>query len=157
MGVSGCGKSTVAGLLAAHLGWDLVEGDDLHPPANVAKMRSGVPLTDADRIPWLRRIAAWIAEHVESERDGVVTCSALRRAYRDVLRDDHVVFVHLDGTRDHLLARLAGRHGHFMPVALLDSQLSTLEPPGPDEQAIRIDISSGPAEQADRIVEELDS
>src|ERR1700760_2373644 len=99
MGVSGCGNSTVAGLLAAHLRWDLAEGDDLHPAASVAKMRSGIALTDADRIPWLERIAAWVAEHVESGRDGIVTSSALKRSYRDLLRGGHdgVVFVYLRG------------------------------------------------------------
>ncbi len=155
MGVSGCGKSTVGGVLAGRLGWDLGEGDDLHPPANVAKMASGHPLTDDDRWPWLALVRQWIDERVTAGTPGVITCSALKRSYRDVLRSQHVVFVHLTGTREQLLARLAGRHGHFMPAALLDSQLADLEPPGPDEQAISIDIGPSPAVQAATIVDKL--
>jgi gluconokinase len=157
MGVSGCGKSTVAGLLAAHLGCDLAEGDDLHPPANVAKMRSGVALTDADRLPWLERIAAWIAEHVESGRDGVVTCSALKRSYRDQLRGDNgkVVFVYLRGTKELIAQRLAVRHGHYMPAALLDSQFADLEPPAADEPAITVDIGPPALEIAQRVLQAI--
>jgi carbohydrate kinase (thermoresistant glucokinase family) len=155
MGVSGCGKSTVAGLLAARLGWDLVEGDDLHPAANVAKMRSGIALTDADRLPWLGRIAAWIAEHVESGRDGIVTCSALKRSYRDLLRggNDGVVFVYLRGTKEVIAQRLAVRHGHYMPAALLDSQFADLEPPGADESAITVDIGPPALEILRRVLQ----
>jgi carbohydrate kinase (thermoresistant glucokinase family) len=157
MGVSGCGKSTVAGLLAAHLGWDLIEGDDLHPPANVAKMRSGVALTDADRIPWLARIAVWIVEHVESGRDGVVTCSALKRSYRDLLRggNDGVVFVYLRGTKELIAQRLAVRHGHYMPAALLDSQFADLEPPAADEPAITVDIGPPAPEIVRRVLQAI--
>jgi carbohydrate kinase (thermoresistant glucokinase family) len=157
MGVSGCGKSTVAGLLAAQLGWDLAEGDDLHPPANVAKMRSGVALTDTDRVPWLARIAAWIAERVESGRDGVVTCSALKRSYRDRLRggNDGVVFVYLRGTKQLIAQRLAVRHGHYMPAALLDSQFADLEPPGADEPAITVDIGPPAAEIVRRVLQAI--
>ena len=93
MGVSGCGKSTVAGVLAGRLGWDLGEGDDLHPAANVAKMAAGHPLTDEDRKPWLELVASWIREHTDAGRPGIITCSALKRSYRDVLRGDDVVFV----------------------------------------------------------------
>ncbi len=152
MGVAGCGKSTVGRVLADRLGWDFGEGDDLHPAANVAKMAAGRPLTDGDRRPWLALVRGWIDEHVAAGQPGVLTCSALKRAYRDVLRDPHVVFVHLSGGRAQLAARLAARRGHYMPVALLDSQLADLEPPGPDEQALTVDIAAPPADQAARIV-----
>jgi gluconokinase len=156
MGVSGCGKSTVGGLLAGRLGWQLEEGDDLHPPENVAKMAAGSPLTDADRLPWLERVAAWITARVNAHEPGIVTCSALKRAYRDALRAgntaEHVVFVHLRGTKDQIAARLAARHGHFMPGTLLDSQFQTLEPPGVDERSITVDIGPPAREQADQIV-----
>ncbi|HEY2297395.1 MAG TPA: gluconokinase [Jatrophihabitans sp.] len=155
MGVSGTGKSTLAGMLAARLDWDLCEGDDLHPPENIAKMAAGIPLTDADRIPWLERVGAWIREHVDVGRSGIVTCSALKRSYRDVLRGPDVRFVWLDGTRDQLVARLTARVGHYMPVALLDSQLDALEPPGTDENAIRVDIAAPVAEEADEVVAAL--
>ncbi|WP_375479718.1 gluconokinase [uncultured Jatrophihabitans sp.] len=155
MGVSGCGKSTVGGVLHGRVGWPLCEGDDLHPPANVAKMAAGHALTDEDRRPWLALVRAWIDARVAADGAGLVTCSALKRAYRDVLREPHVVFVHLDGTREQLLARLAGRHGHFMPAALLDSQLATLEKPDADEQAIRVDIAAPAAVQANEIVDIL--
>ena len=117
MGVSGCGKSTVAGVLAGRLGWDFGEGDDLHPPENVAKMAAGHPLTDDDRWPWLERVAQWIREHTDAGRPGIITCSALKRSYRDILRGDHVVFVYLHGTREQIATRLAARHGHYMPAA----------------------------------------
>lgn len=155
MGVSGSGKSTVGGVLAGRLGWDLGEGDDLHPEANVAKMAAGHPLTDADRWPWLDRVRGWIDEHVAAGRPGIITCSALKRAYRDVLRDPHVVFVHLSGTREQLASRMTARQGHFMPVALLDSQLADLEPPGEDEQALHVEIGPNAAAQAQLIVDEL--
>lgn len=155
MGVSGSGKSTVVGGLADRLGWDVAEGDDLHSSANVAKMAAGHPLTDADREPWLASVAVWIDEHLQSGRDGIVTCSALRRRYRDVLRRDGVVFVHLRGTRDQLEQRLAGRRGHYMPAALLDSQLAALEPPDPDEHALVVDLGPSAAELVDRIVEQV--
>jgi gluconokinase/shikimate kinase len=155
MGVSGCGKSTVAGVLAGRLGWPLAEGDDLHPPANVAKMAAGHPLTDTDRAPWLALVRRWIDERDAAGQSGLVTCSALKRSYRDALRTDSVVFVYLHGTREQLLARLTGRHGHFMPASLLDSQLATLEPPGADERALQIAITASPAVQADEIVERL--
>lgn len=155
MGVSGSGKSTVAGLLAGRLGWDLAEGDDLHPPANVAKMAAGHPLDDEDRWPWLNRIAAWIREHTASGRPGIVTASALKRSYRDVLRGDHVVFVYLAGTQEQLAARLAARHGHFMPAGMLASQLETLEPPTAEENAITIDMTGSPYEEAEQIISRL--
>lgn len=155
MGVSGCGKSTVAGLLAGRLGWDLEEGDDLHPSENVAKMAAGVPLTDDDRRPWLDRVAAWIHEHTESGRPGVITCSALKRAYRDLLRGPDVVFVFLHGSKELIAARLALRHGHYMPSSLLDSQFAALEPPDDDEHALRIEIDAPANVQAAEILERL--
>jgi len=155
MGVAGSGKSTVAGLLAGRLGWDLAEGDDMHPAANIAKMAAGHPLTDEDRWPWLARVADWIREHTAAHRPGIVTCSALKRSYRDVLRGDGVIFVYLAASRELIAHRLAARHGHFMPAALLDSQLATLEPPGPDEQAITVDVSGSPAETASLIMAAL--
>jgi gluconokinase len=155
MGVSGSGKSTVAGLLAGRLGWDLAEGDDMHPPANVAKMAAGHPLDDEDRRPWLTTIATWIHEHTATGRPGIVTCSALKRSYRDVLRGDDVVFVYLHGTREQIAARLIARHGHYMPPTLLDSQFATLEPPDDDEHAWWIDIGPAPGVQADEIQRRL--
>jgi carbohydrate kinase (thermoresistant glucokinase family) len=155
MGVAGSGKSTTGRAIGARLGCDFAEGDDLHPAANVAKMAAGHPLTDDDRRPWLARVREWIDEHVAAGQSGVITCSALKRAYRDVLRDPHVVFVHLTGTREQLTARLTARQGHFMPLSLLDSQLADLEPPEPDEQALTIDIGPSPADQAATIADRL--
>jgi gluconokinase len=147
MGVSGTGKSTVAGLLAAHLGWAMEEGDDLHPDANVDKMEQGIPLTDDDRWPWLDRVAGWIDEQARLGEPGIITCSALKRSYRDRLRRPNVVFVHLAGTREAITRRMAARSGHFMPLSLLDSQLDTLEPPGPDEQVITVELDGTPQEE----------
>jgi gluconokinase/shikimate kinase len=155
MGVSGCGKSTVAGVLAGRLGWDFEEGDDLHPAANVAKMHAGHPLTDDDRAPWLELVAGWIRSHTEAGRPGLITCSALKRRYRDVLRGPAVAFVYLHGTQEEIARRLAVRGGHFMPESLLASQFVDLEEPGPDENAIRIEITGTPAEQAQHIVTQL--
>jgi gluconokinase len=155
MGVSGSGKSTVASVLAARLSWDLEEGDDLHPAANVAKMASGEPLTDADRWPWLERVAGWIRRQLDAGRSGVITCSALKRSYRDRLRAPGVTFVYLRGTHDFIAQRLARRHGHYMPQTLLDSQFADLEPPGPDEDCLWVDIGPPAAEQAAEIVEAL--
>jgi gluconokinase len=152
MRVSGSGKSTVARRLAERLGWDLGEGDDLHPAANVAKMAAGHPLTDADRAPWLEQVAGWIRAHTDTGRPAIITCSALKRRYRDVLRGPHVRFVFLDGSREQVMLRLSARSGHFMPAALLDSQLADLEPPGPDEDAVRIDIDAPADEQLERIL-----
>ena len=132
MGVSGCGKSSVGEGLAARLGIAYRDGDDLHPAANVEKMRAGIPLTDADRWPWLDAVAAVLVR----EAPVIIGCSALRRAYRDRIRagaGGAVRFVHLSGSREVIAARMAARKGHYMPVALLDSQFATLEPPGPDE------------------------
>ncbi|HSL37906.1 MAG TPA: gluconokinase [Arthrobacter sp.] len=156
MGVSGSGKSTVAGLLASRLGWDFAEGDDLHPASNVAKMHAGQPLTDADRWPWLESIAGWIRQHTDSGIPGVITCSALKKRYRDVLRGEGVVFVFLDGSRDRISDRLASRHGHFMPPSLLESQFEALEAPTGDENFITLSVSSAPADEAQEIIDRLD-
>ena len=145
MGVSGSGKTTVAALLAGRLGWDFVDGDDLHPAENVAKMRAGTPLTDMDRWPWLDTIAAWI-DAARAGKPGVVTCSALKRVYRDRLlagRPD-VRLVYLHGSFDVIAARQAARQGHFMPASLIESQFATLEPPGADEHAISVAVDLAP-------------
>ncbi|CAH0180532.1 MULTISPECIES: gluconokinase [unclassified Arthrobacter] len=155
MGVSGSGKSTVAGLLAGRLGWDLAEGDDLHPESNVAKMHAGQPLTDEDRWPWLESIADWIRSRTEAGNPGVVTCSALKKRYRDILRGEGVVFVFLEGSRDKISDRLASRHGHFMPPALLESQFDALEAPTADENFISLSVSATPAEEAQEIITRL--
>jgi carbohydrate kinase (thermoresistant glucokinase family) len=142
MGVSGCGKTTVASALAQRLGWDFLEGDTLHSPANVAKMASGQPLNDHDRAPWLADIAAWIQAQNAADEKSVVTCSALKRKYRDILRAPGVLFVYLRCSRSTLQARLTHRHGHFMHADLLDSQLATLEEPTKDEPAITVDADA---------------
>jgi carbohydrate kinase (thermoresistant glucokinase family) len=140
MGVSGCGKSTVGRVLAERLGWVFQEGDDLHPATNVAKMRAGVPLTDEDRRPWLDCVAAWIEGRLAAGESGVVACSALKRSYRErLVRVGGVVLVRLAVDRRTLEERLAGRRGHYMPSALLASQLETLEEAGADEGVIRVD------------------
>jgi len=146
MGVSGCGKSTIAALLARDLGWENIEGDSLHPPANIAKMSAGHPLTDEDRWPWLAKIADWIQAQTAANKPGIVTCSALKRTYRDVLRADNVIFVYLRGSRELIASRLAARTGHFMPPALLDSQFAILEAPGPDERSVSVDVTGEPAQ-----------
>jgi gluconokinase len=157
MGVSGSGKTTVAALVAGRLGWAFDEGDSLHPQANVEKMAAGHPLDDADRAPWLARIAAWIAERLDAGECGVITCSALKRRYRELIghRGQGVLFVFLDGTHDLIAQRLGARLGHFMPASLLDSQLETLEPPGPDEPAIRLDVGPPPPVIANTLIEVL--
>jgi gluconokinase len=146
MGVSGCGKSTVAEGLAAALGWPLAEADRFHPLANIAAMRSGRPLTDEDRRPWLADLAAWITAQEVGGRSSVMACSALRRAHRDVLRSgaSDVVFVHLDGPAEVIASRVAARAGHFMPASLLDSQVATLEPLGAHERGVVLDVRADP-------------
>lgn len=155
MGVSGSGKSRLAAMLAGRLGWDFQEGDDLHPAENIAKMAAGLPLTDEDRWPWLVRVGLWITEHTAAERCGLITCSALKTVYRDLLRGDRVIFVYLAGSRELIARRLAVRHGHFMPAALLDSQFEILEPPGPAERAITIETAQTAMDAADQLVAEL--
>ena len=157
MGVSGSGKTTIATGIARALGWSLLEGDTLHPAANIAKMKSGVPLDDEDRWPWLRAIAAAIDLMRAEGRSGVVACSALKRAYRDVLiggRRD-VVLVYLRGDKELIAARMAARQGHFMPPALLDSQFATLEEPREDERPIVVSVAGAPEETAAEAVAKL--
>jgi gluconokinase len=157
MGVSGCGKSTVSTLLAARLGWQFQEGDALHPPENVEKMRGGTPLSDADRIPWLRRIAQKIDDWRRRGESGVLTCSALKRTYRQIIVGDRpeVALVYLKGLPDLIRRRLDARHDHFMPPALLDSQFSILQEPSPDENPIVVDIGGQPDEIAGEIAHRL--
>ena len=157
MGVAGCGKSTVAKALQERLGWIVAEGDDYHPASNIAKMSSGIPLSDEDRWPWLDTIAAWTAEQDRAGLPTIVTCSALRRVYRDRLRaaPGRTVFVHLTGTPELLTARMAARTDHFMPPALLPSQLATLEPLQADEEAIVIDIDRSIDEIAEVAISQL--
>lgn len=140
MGVTGSGKTTVGVALAKRLGVPFGEADDFHPRANVDKMSAGVPLDDDDRRPWLLAIGEWLAEHPGA----VATCSALKRAYRDLLREraPNVVFVHLDGGRETVRRRVASRSGHFMPESLVDSQFAALEPLGPDEHGVVLDLDA---------------
>jgi carbohydrate kinase (thermoresistant glucokinase family) len=157
MGVSGSGKTTVAALLAGRLQWEFEDGDWLHPEANVEKMHRGIALTDEDRRPWLRAIAAWIDQTRHAGRHGVVACSALKRSYRDVLIGERrdVRLVYLKGDEALIARRITARHGHFMPASLLHSQFEALEEPGPDERPITVSIEARPAEIVARIVGEL--
>ena len=150
MGVSGSGKTTVGAALAQRLRVPFADADDFHPPENVAKMAAGVPLDDADRLPWLHTIGAWLAAHADS--GGVVSCSALKRSYRDVLRAAAPTqfFVHLDGSPEVVARRVQGRPGHFMPASLVDSQFATLEPLGPDENGVALDLDRS----VDQLVED---
>ena len=156
MGVSGSGKTTVGIALADSLGWEFVDGDDLHPPANVSKMAAGVPLTDDDRWPWLEAIGTWIDVRRSSGAAAVVACSALRRSYRDLLRRGRpeVVFCHLAVDAADLRERLAHRPGHYMPASLLASQLSSLEPLDEDEPGVTV---AAEGEPADVLAEALDA
>ena len=144
MGVSGCGKTTVGERLARALGADFIEGDAFHPAANVERMAAGIALTDADRQGWLEALAEQLGASAKARRSVVLGCSALKRRYRDTLRQGvpALRLVHLVGSRELLATRLAARRGHYMPASLLDSQLATLEPPGPDERAITLDIAA---------------
>ena len=145
MGVSGVGKSTIGQALAECLGVPFADADDFHPPANVAKMRTGTPLTDDDRWPWLDAIGAWL--DAQAGEGGVITCSALKRAYRDRLRAGRpaVRLLYLHGDPALVMARQAARQGHFMPASLMASQYATLEPPGPEENAIALAVDDHPA------------
>jgi gluconokinase len=153
MGVSGSGKTTIARPVAERLGWPFQEGDDLHPQANIDKMRSGHALDDADRAPWLAAVRAWIDARAAAGESGVITCSALKRAYRDRLRDGQPAtrLVYLKGEEALILQRVEARRGHFMPPSLLDSQFQTLEAPTPDEHPIVIDIRQPVAAQVDEV------
>lgn len=146
MGVSGSGKSTVASRLAERLDWTFVDGDSFHSPEHVAKMRAGHPLDDDDRAPWLAAIGAWIDTQLQRRAPGVVVCSALRRAYRDVLVRGRagVRIVYLEGDRALIEGRLARRQGHFMPAGLLDTQFAILEPPAAEENAVAVRIDAAP-------------
>ena len=157
MGVSGSGKSTVAALIAEKLGWMFVDGDSFHTPEHVEKMHAGHALDDEDRAPWLARIAVWIQHRLEAGESGVVVCSALRRAYRDVLTGGsrRVRIVFLDGEKALIAGRLAARQGHFMSPRLLDSQFATLEVPDPDEHPITVGVADPPEMIADRVVARL--
>ncbi len=156
MGVSGTGKSAIGSAVADALDYEFAEGDAFHPRASIDKMGDGTPLTDEDRWPWLEQLASWTRERAEQGRSTALTCSALRRAYRDVLRTGatDTVFVHLTGEEEVIRRRMEGRR-HFMPPALLRSQLGTLEPPGPDERSLRVDIDAPLEEIVARVVREL--
>jgi gluconokinase len=149
-GVSGCGKTTVGALLAGQLGWEFADADDFHPEANVAKMRAGTPLTDADREPWLRSVGRWMDTEIAAGRSAVLACSALKRAYRDLLLDGRpaAVMAFLMVSREELDRRLLARTGHFFPEKLLDSQLATLEPPQPDERVVAVRAENSPVRTA---------
>ena len=151
MGVSGSGKTTIGRPVAERLGWDFEEGDELHPAANIAKMKAGHALTDADRGPWLLAVRGWIDAEIAAGRSGVITCSALKRAYRDRLRREGVRFVYLKGDEATIRQRVQHRSGHFMPVSLLDSQFDTLEPPTPDEHPIVIDTHQPIERQVEQV------
>jgi len=157
MGVSGSGKTTVAVMLAGALGVDFLEGDDLHPRSNVEKMKSGTPLTDADRLPWLQAIAQRIDDWRSQGKSGVVTCSALKRAYRRILIGERpaVRLVYLKGSHELIHQRMAARHAHFMPVGLLQSQFATLEEPGADERPIVVDVAGSPPDIVAEIIRQL--
>ena len=156
-GVSGSGKTTVGESLARRLAWPFTDGDSLHPAANVAKMRAGVPLTDEDRWPWLAAVAAVIDERIAAGQSAVVACSALKRSYRDLLLAGRpaVRMVFLDVDRDLLAARLAARHGHFFRADLLDSQLADLENPQPAERILVLPAVGTPEQIAQQIISRL--
>jgi gluconokinase len=157
MGVSGSGKSTIAAMLAERLGVEYIDADWLHPKSNVEKMQRGIPLDDEDRWPWLRAIGGRMAELRAQGRGCVVACSALKRAYRDVLRegDGDVRIVHLDGPPGAIAPRISGRDGHFMPASLLESQFAALEPPQPDERALAVSVTLTPEEIVEAVVTSL--
>ncbi|WP_240539312.1 gluconokinase [Bifidobacterium sp. SO1] len=157
MGVCGCGKTTVAEHVSAKLGVKYAEADDFHPKANIEKMAAGHPLTDEDRWPWLDALAAWIDQRVAAGEPAVVTCSALKKVYRDKLRRPGVVFVYMKGTYDEVLARMSHRQGHFMKTSMLQSQFDILEEPGSDEVHVDVEIGHGttPDQEAAAVVAAL--
>lgn len=157
MGVSGSGKTTVARALAERLGWPYAEGDDFHPRANVEKMAAGTPLTDDDRWPWLRALASWIGEREHAGECSVVTCSALKRSYRELLRDGHpsVWFVHVQVDEQVLRDRVVHRKDHYMPPSLLTSQLDTLEPLAAEEPGVTVAGDAPPADVVQEVVADL--
>ena len=157
MGVSGSGKTTISTLLSEQLGWTAAEADEFHPEANIAKMSAGIPLTDEDRWPWLDSIRNWMSSQAGTGHSTIVTCSALKHSYRDVLAtaSGEVHFIHLNGDAAVLSERMKTRSGHFMPASLLPSQLSTLEPLADDEPGLVIDILKPPTEIAEEILARL--
>ena len=157
MGVSGSGKTTIGKLLSQHTGWPFEDADLLHPAGNVAKMHAGVPLTDADRWPWLDIVAGWIKSRHDADAPGIIGCSALKRAYRDLLRtaDPYLRIVYLKGDPSLLRERLLQRHGHFFPANLLSAQLDDLEEPGPDEHPVIVPIRQSPEETTHTILRAL--
>jgi len=154
MGVSGVGKSTIAEALAQKLGWKFQEGDDLHPPVNMQKMHAGIPLTDADRAPWLAAIKRWIDARIEAGEPGLITCSALKRRYRDTLIDGRasvrILYLHSDEAT--IEERIEHRTGHFMPASLLESQLHTLEEPTDDEHPITVEVAGSVEETVNAVL-----
>jgi gluconokinase len=154
MGVSGSGKTTIGQLLAARTGWPFLDADDLHPASNVVKMQAGIPLTDEDRWPWLQLVAAWIAQQAKAGQCGIVGCSALKRPYRDLLRqgDPMLRVVYLHGDRAALTSRLTRRRGHFFPRDLLNTQLADLEEPTADERPIVVSIGQSSNRTVDAIL-----
>lgn len=157
MGVSGSGKSTVAQELQRLLGWPFQEGDDLHPPANVEKMRSGRPLDDTDRRPWLEAIARWIDGQLAARQPGIITCSNLKRAYRRITIGDRqrATLVYLKGDRSEIEQRVQKRLHRYMPSSLLGSQFDALEEPGPDEHPITVSVSGTVAKTVLNVLEQL--
>ncbi|MFI0367653.1 gluconokinase [Actinomadura sp. 1N219] len=157
-GVSGSGKTTIGSLLAERLGWEYAEADKFHSDANIEKMRSGHPLTDADRLPWLHAIAAWVDDRLATGRPGVVTCSALKRRYREIVAGGRpgVRMVLLDGDRDLIAARMRARKGHYFKADLLDTQFADLEPPTPDENVLTAPITGPPEETVAHLLKTLD-
>ncbi len=153
-GISGSGKTTVGALLAGRLGWPFADADDFHPAANVEKMRAGIPLTDEDRWPWLRAIGVWMDERIARGEPAVITCSALKRSYRDRLLVGRpgARMVFLAPTREVLAGRLAARHGHFFPEQLLASQFDALEPPEPDERVLTVVPAGDPQATVEQII-----
>jgi carbohydrate kinase (thermoresistant glucokinase family) len=153
-GVSGSGKTTIGAMLAGRLGWTYAEADDFHPAANVEKMHAGIPLNDEDRKPWLQATADWMKNQ---DRPAVVTSSALKRRYRDVLREGRpdLRLIYLDGSRDLIGERMAARHGHFFPKQLLDSQFRDLEPPQADENPVSVSIDGAPEAVVQEIIDRL--
>ncbi len=159
MGVSGSGKSTIGEELSARLGWPFKEGDSLHPESNIAKMHAGIPLTDADRLPWLERVATWIDRQRAKKQPGIITCSALKRTYRQIIIGDRpeVRLVYLRGGLELIAEHLVARHDHFMPPTLLRSQIDTLEEPDPSEDPLTVDASASAPQVADAIIRLLGS
>ena len=153
-GVAGSGKTTTGALLAETLGWPFADADSFHPAANIAKMRAGIPLTDADREPWLRAVGRWMDDEIAAGHSGVITCSALKRGYRDQLLAGRPAarMILLEVDKDELVRRLTSRRGHFFHEELLDSQLAAFEPPTPDEHVRLVSEEGGPAKTVARII-----